>query len=80
LANDFFREYAGGFDVGWIVEQDEGLKRRVGSRPFDGALFSAGGVKGEHGGVKKRSAPIGVEAAAVLVFIGVVLIGALREI
>jgi hypothetical protein len=49
LAEDAGGEGAGGFDIGGIVQQDEGLLRDVGAVALGGAFFAAGGVEGEHG-------------------------------
>ncbi len=69
-----------GLDVGRVVEQDEGLERRVRPRALDDALFAGRGVEGQQAGVQERALPVGVKAAAVLVFALVGHVVARREI
>ena len=53
------------FDKGGIVEQIQGLKRRVGNDAADGAFFARGCIEVHHGRVQKSALPEGVDAAAI---------------
>ena len=61
------RQDARGLDVGRVVEQDQGLERRVRPRALDGAFLPGRGVEGQQARVEERPLPVGIEAAAILV-------------
>src|SRR6185369_11596687 len=65
-------EGARGLDIRWVIEQDQGLLRRVRTRAFHGAFLARRGVEGEQTRVQEGTLPIGVQAAAILVFVFVV--------
>ncbi len=53
LADDPRREGPGGLDVGRVVQEDEGLERRVRPRPLDDALLARRGIEGQQAGCRK---------------------------
>jgi hypothetical protein len=65
LPDDPFREDPRGLDVGRIVEEDQGLERRVRARPLGRALLPARRVEGEEARVEVLALPVDVEPAAV---------------
>ena len=53
-----------GLDVDGVVQGDEGLQWRVGSRAADGADFAVRRIERGHRRVRVRATPFGVEAAS----------------
>ena len=80
LADDAGGEDPGGLDVGRVVQEDEGLERRVRPRPLDDAFLAGRGIEGQQAGMQEGALPVRVQAAAVLVFALVGDVVALGEI
>ena len=58
-------EHAGRLDVGRIVQQHQGLQRRIGARPGVGADFAIGGVERHHRRIGQGPLPVGVNSATI---------------
>ncbi len=51
-----------GFDIGWIVEQNQSLLGQVRSVAFRSALFATGGIEGQQAWMQERTLPPYIEA------------------
>ena len=67
LAHDPRGQHPRRLHVGRIVQQHQGLQRRVRPWPLDRAFLAGRGVEGQQAGMQERPLPEGVQPAAILV-------------
>mgnify|MGYP004040817513 CR=1 FL=1 len=73
-------EDAGGFDKGGVIQLIQRLQRGIAAGSAGGAFLTRRGIEGEEHRVEEGALPMHIEAAAVLVFIRIVDVLALRKI
>ena len=71
---DALGEYACGFDVRWVIEQNQGLQGGVAVWPLGYAFFPRRRIKSLEAGVNKGPFPEGVESATIQFFAVVLFI------
>ena len=67
-----------GLDELGVVQEHQGLERRRGRLPLDGADLARGGVERQHGRRRRGPLPERIEAAAMAPCAGVALVGQAR--
>ena len=66
MFDDPVSECLGGFDEGWVIEQDKGGKWSVRLRSLRGTFFTTGCIECFHHGMKELSLPVNIKSPSPL--------------